>query len=154
MNQTSLPAFAPAGFGGLTSAELAVMSALKLAIVLAALWLAWRRRALPAAEVFSTIALVWLVFFVFAPGIGAQYFVWLAPFFAIHSPRAFAAFTAAASVFLFVFYNTICGGLPWWRGLSTAELLPRWVAWSNVAWLTLVAILATWIKRVSVTPKT
>lgn len=148
LNQTALPAFAPAGFSGLTSAELAVMSALKLVIVIAALWLAWWRRALPVAEVWSTLALVWLVFFVFAPGIGAQYFVWLAPFLAIHSPRAFAAFTAAASVFLFVFYNTISGGLPWWRGLSTAELLPRWVAWSNVAWLTLVAILAASLRTV------
>ena len=141
LNHTSWPAFAPAGFSGLTTAELAVMTVLKIVIVAASLWVAWRRAALPATEVFSTLALVWLVFFVFAPGIGAQYFVWLAPFLAIHSPRAFAAFTAAASVFLFVFYNTICGGLPWWRGLSTAELLPRWVAWSNVPWLTLTGIL-------------
>jgi hypothetical protein len=94
------------------------------------------------------------VFFVFAPGIGAQYFVWLAPFLAVASPRSFAAFIVAASVFLFVFYNTISGGLPWWRGLSTAELLPRWVAWSNVAWLTLTAILASWVKRSSAAPKT
>lgn len=141
LHQTALPAFAPTGFSGLTGTELAVMSALKLVIVVATLALAWRRRGLPAAEVWSTLALAWLLFFVFAPGIGAQYFVWLAPFLAIHSARGFAAFTAAASVFLFVFYNTISGGLPWWRALSTAELLPRWVAWSNLPWLTLVVIL-------------
>jgi hypothetical protein len=154
LNQTPVSAFAPAGFSGLTSAELAVMSALKLVIVIAALWLAWRRRVLAAADVWSTLTLVWLVFFVFAPGIGAQYFVWLAPFLAVHSPRAFAAITAAVSVFLFVFYNTISGGLPWWRGLSTGELLPRWVAWSNVAWLTLAAILIAQFRRRAEPPKT
>jgi hypothetical protein len=153
LNQTPLPAFAPAGFGGLTGAELAVMSALKLAIVMAALWLAWRRRALPAAEVWSTLTLVWLVFFVFAPGVGAQYFVWLAPFLAVHSARAFALFTATASVSLFVFYNTISGGLPWWHGHSTAESLPRWVAWSNVAWLALAAILANSLRKSPATPE-
>lgn len=143
LNQTPWPQFAPAGFSGLTPEERGVMTGLKGLIVLAALTLAWRRRTRPPAAVWSTLALVWLVFFAFAPGVGTQYFVWLMPFLALHSAAGFAACTAAASVFLFVFYNTISGGLPWWHGQSTAELLPRWVAWSNVPWLVIVAILAT-----------
>jgi Gpi18-like mannosyltransferase len=147
LGQTHLAALMPAGFSGLTPTQLAIMSALKVIIVAAALALAWQRRALEPAEIFSTLALVWAVFFVFAPGVGAQYLVWFAPFLLLAAPRWFAAITAASSVFLFVFYDTICGGLPWYHGASTAELLPRWAAWSNLPWLALVAFLAAWFFR-------
>ena len=141
LSQTGRAVFAPAGFSGLTPTQLAVMSGLKLVIVTAALGIAWRRRILPPVHLWSTLALVWTVFFVFAPGVGAQYLVWFAPFFAIHSARWFAVLTAASSIFLFAFYDTICGGLPWSHGVSTGELLPRWAGWSNLPWLTLVAFL-------------
>ena len=39
--------------------------------------LAWRRRKIPPAEIFQTLALVWAVFFVFAPGFGAEYLAWI-----------------------------------------------------------------------------
>ncbi len=147
LGQTHAAVFAPIGFDGLTPTQLAVMSALKMIIASAALGLAWTRRRLGPEQLFATLTLVWTVFFVFAPGVGAQYLVWLAPFLLVAAPRAFAAITAASSVFLFVFYNAICGGLPWYRGLSTAELLPRWAAWSNLPWLACVALLAGAVRR-------
>jgi Gpi18-like mannosyltransferase len=142
LHATGAAIFAPVGFQNLTTAQLAIMSALKLIIVSSALWLGWKRRPRAATKLPGTLALIWAVFFVFAPGVGAQYLVWLAPFLLLHSARWFAAVTAASTVFLFAFYNTICGGLPWWHGFSTAELLPRWVAWTSLPWLALTGFLA------------
>lgn len=142
LHATGSPHFAPVGFQHLTSAQLAIMSALKLVIIGAAFWFAWCRRTLPPGEMPATLLCIWAAFFVFAPGIGAQYLVWFAALLVLASPRWFAAITAASAVFLFAFYDTICGGLPWWHGVSTAELLPRWVAWSTLPWLTLAAFLA------------
>ena len=142
LGQTHAAALAPAGFSGLTPTQLAIMFALKIFIAAMSLVIAWKQRALAPPQIFSTLALVWTVFFVFAPGVGAQYLVWLPPFLLMQWPRWFAAITAASSVFLFVFYDTICGGLPWYHGASTAELLPRWAGWSNLPWLALVAFLA------------
>ncbi len=139
-------AFAPVGFSGLTPVQQAVMSGLKVVIVLAALWLAWSRRASGDREVFRTLALVWLVFFVFSPGVGTQYLVWLAPFFLVSSPRAYALVTAGSTVFCFAFYHTISGGFPWNFGASTAELVPRWAAWSNAAWLAAIAALVAGVR--------
>ena len=147
LSQTHAAVFAPTGFSGLTPTQLAIMSGLKMVIVAAALGIAWQRRALGPAHVFSTLTLVWTVFFVFAPGVGAQYLVWFAPFLLIHSARWFAAITATSTMFLFVFYDTICGGLPWSHGASTAELLPRWAGWSNLPWLALVAFLVVSLSR-------
>ncbi|MGB8166024.1 MAG: glycosyltransferase 87 family protein [Chthoniobacteraceae bacterium] len=149
LGQTHAPALSPAGFSGLTPTQRAIMSALKVVIVVAAFAVAWRRRGLASEQLFTTLALVWAIFFVFAPGVGAQYLVWFAPFLLVKSARWFTAFTLASSVFLFAFYNTICGGLPWYHGASTAELLPRWAGWSNLPWLTLVAFLAAEVCRAS-----
>ncbi len=147
LHATGWAVFAPVGFQGLTGVQVAIMSVLKWLIVGAAVWIGWRRRGLPALELPGTLLLVWAVFFVFAPGVGAQYLVWFAPLLALQAPRWFAAVTAASSVFLFVFYTVICRGLPWNRGLSTAELLPHWVAWSSLPWLTLAAFLAWSLPR-------
>ncbi len=141
LHVTGWTPFAPVGFQGLTTWQLAVMGALKAVIVGAALWLGWRRRELPAYALNSTLCVIWTVFLVFAPGVGAQYLVWFAPVLLLHAPRWYATITAASAVFLFVFYTTISHGLPWNRGISTAEILPQWVAWTNLPWLTLVSFL-------------
>ena len=140
LTASGVTVFAPVGFTGLTATQTLVMTALKLVIALAALWIGWTRRALAGREIFGTLALVWLVFFAFAPGIGTQYLVWIAPFLLLESPRGFALVTAASTVFCFVFYTTISGGLPWDHGVSTAELVPRWAPWSNLAWLSCLAV--------------
>lgn len=138
---TGATAFAPAGFRDLTSIQLAIMSGMKLIIIAAALGLAWRRRALPASQLPATITLIWTVFFVFAPGVGAQYLVWFAPLLLLTSARWYTIITIASSVFLFAFYHIISGGLPWYHGVSTIELLPRWVAWNVLPWAALTAFL-------------
>jgi hypothetical protein len=143
LHATGWSPFAPVGFQNLTTMQVAIMSGLKAVIVIAALWFGWKRRVLSAADLAKTLTLIWAVFFVFAPGVGAQYLVWFAPLLLRDSPRWFAIITAASSIFLFAFYTTICGGLPWWHGVSTAELLPRWVGWTVLPWLALSAFLIT-----------
>lgn len=140
---TGSPAFAPAGFRDLTATQLAIMSGLKLVIVTAALWLAWRRRSLPATQLPATLTFIWTVFFVFAPGVGAQYLVWFAPLLLLTSARWFAVITTASAIFLFAFYNIISGGLPWYHGVSTIDLLPHWVAWTALPWAALTTFLIT-----------
>ena len=147
LHATGWAPFAPVGFQGLTALQLAIMGALKAVIIGAALGLGWRRRGLPADALASTPCLIWAVFFVFAPGVGAQYLVWFAPLLVLHAPRWYAAITAASAAFLFVFYTTISRGLPWNRGLSTADVLPQWVAWTNLPWLILVAFLISEFTR-------
>jgi hypothetical protein len=114
---------------------------LKVGIVMLALWIAWRRRAMPAGALFSTVALVWAEFFVLAPGVGAQYLVWIAPFLLVDSAFWYGAVTLASGIFLGIFYQTISGGWPWYRGISTAELVPAWVGWSLLPWVALMAFL-------------
>jgi hypothetical protein len=140
---TGAAALAPAGFRDLTTAQLAIMSGLKFVIVGAALGLAWRRRSLPAAQLPATITFIWTVFFVFAPGVGTQYLVWFAPLLLLTSARWYSIITVASSIFLFAFYNIISGGLPWYHGASTIELLPRWVAWNVLPWAALAAFLVS-----------
>jgi hypothetical protein len=138
LRSTGWPVFAPVGFLGLTPWQIAIMSTLKWLIIGAALGIGWRRRHRPAAELPATLMVIWALFFVCAPGVGAQYLVWFAPLLLLHTPRWFAAVTAASSVFLAVFYTTISHGLPWNRGVSTADLLPEWAPWSVLPWLTLL----------------
>jgi len=135
------PVFEPLGFIGLTPAQAMIMTLLKGGIVALALGIAWHRRALPASALFSTVAFVWAEFFVLAPGVGAQYLVWIAPFLLVDSAFWYAAVTLASGVFLGIFYQTISHGWPWYRGISTAELVPAWVAWSLLPWAALAAFL-------------
>ena len=136
------PELAPVGFSGLSQLQQNIMTALKLVIVGATLAVAWRRRMLPSETLFSSCALIWTIFFVFAPGVGAQYLVWFAPFLLLHSAPWFAVVTAASSLFVFAFYHVISGGFPWNHGHSTAELVPHWAPWSIVPWLALLTLLA------------
>ena len=80
----------------------------------------------------------WLSFFIFAPGVAPQYFVWLTPFLLFLSPTLFVCFTAAASVFLFVFYSTISHSWVWYFGVSTNALSAVWAPWNLLPWLTLI----------------
>jgi Gpi18-like mannosyltransferase len=154
LHATGWPVFASVGFLGLNDWQTAIMSGLKYLIIFAAFALAWRRRNHPSADLPATLLLVWTVFFVFAPGFGAQYLVWFAPLLVLTSPRWFTVITAASTVFLFHFYNITAGGMPWDHAISTAELLPQWVGWSRLPWLTLAAFLGwnSWKKTRSAEP--
>ena len=103
--------------------------------------MAWRRRGVEPLKMFETLALAWAVFFVFAPGFGAQYLVWLAPFFLVASETWYAVLTAASSVALFVFYNSISGGMPWKTGFTVHAIANVWAPWFILPWLALVVFL-------------
>jgi hypothetical protein len=106
------------------------------------------------------------LFFVCAAGVAPQYFVWLAPFLLVATPRWSAAVTAAASVFLFVFYNVtanvrtdrvqIVGGDPWtppwvkpWDlARSDNPHIALWGPWQMLPWIVLIGCLAWLTMRV------
>jgi len=141
LNISELP-----GMGGivlfrpLTLPQTIVVHGLKAIVVASALLLAWRRRKGPAEGLLSTMGLVWAVFFTFAPGFGVQYLAWVSPFLLFYSPRWFAAFTAAASVAVFVFYNTISQGMPWQKGFRLEQLSSTWAPWMLLPWAIFLAL--------------
>ena len=135
-----------AAFGGIemfepTPAQSAVMLALKLIIIPSVIVIAWRRRGTEPIKVFQTLALVWAVFFVFAPGFGAQYIVWLAPCFLVASESWYAALTLSSSVALFIFYNAISNGMPWMMGFTLLSTAGLWTRWLILPWGVLAAFL-------------
>lgn len=115
-----------------------VVTALKVAIIIAVLALAWRRRKLDAHGLFASLGWSWVIFFILSPGVCAQYMVWLMPFVLVLSPRFFAWLTATSSLFLFFFYNSIGHGLPWYLAISNGNLAVEWVPWTVWPWATLI----------------
>lgn len=143
------------GFFMLPPAAAATAFLLKLGIVAAVLMIAWRRRYLQGRAVIDSIAYAWIIFFVFSPGISVQYMVWLAPFILILSPTLYGWLTVTSSVFLFVFYNTIAGGLPWYMVISRNQPdgLNLWTPWSLWPWMTLIfGMILLWKKAVLADP--
>lgn len=140
--------FAEVSFFDLSPAQNLVINLCKGLIIVIVLFLAWRRRWDDSRNLWDTIGLVWLVFFVFAPGICTQYLIWLAPFVLLLSPRLYAALTAGSAIFAFVFYDTISHGLPWFRGISTNAINSHWVSWSLVPWIVLIAGLCFFARRI------
>ena len=122
--------------------QIVIATLLKILIIAAVVVIGWRRRRLDGRGVLESIALAWIVFFVFSPGVCAQYLVWPAPFLLFLSPRLFAAVTAACSIFLFCFYNVISQGLPWYLGVSTNQLVNRWAPAGILPWMVFAAGLA------------
>jgi uncharacterized membrane protein len=147
LRMTDLVALRGIAFTDTTPMQAAIMQGLKFFIVAAVLALAWQRRKSGQAEIFRTLALMWAVFFVFAPGFGAQYLAWLAPCFLVASERWYAALTAASSVALFAFYTAISKGLPWNTGFAVHSTAAQWVGWLLLPWLVLTAFLVWQLRR-------
>lgn len=140
--------FARVSFFNLEPAQNFTMIALKGIIIGAALLIAWRRRHVRGLAFISSLAYTWIIFFVFAPGIGTQYLIWLAPFVLILSRKLYVALLISSSVFLFAFYNTTAGGLPWSVSLSLDEARQSWAPWSLFPWIVLiVGAIALWRKN-------
>jgi len=135
------------GSYGLPPAQVHVVVFLKLLVIAGVLFLAWTRRKCRGNELFSTLALAWTVFFVFAPGIAAQYMIWLAPFILLYSEWWYLALTVTSTAFLFVFYNTISHGMPWNYGDSKFVMFPIWTPWTNLPWLVLIGLLVAKVFR-------
>ncbi len=166
LRASGAPVFEKVGFAELSSAQLLVMGICKWGIIAGVLAIAWLRRKSAAPGLFTTLAWVWALFFVCATGVAPQYFVWLAPFLLVATPRWSAAVTAAASVFLFVFYNVtanvrtdrvrITGGDPWtppwvkpWDlARSDNPHIALWGPWQTLPWIILVGCLVWLSMRV------
>jgi len=145
---TDLPALRNIAFLETTPTQAAIMSGLKLVIVISALVLAWRGRKAEGLAIFQTLALIWGVFFVFAPGFGAQYLAWLMPCFLMANARWYAWLAATSSVALFVFYNVISLGMPWRFGFRVHSTAAQWTPSLVMPWLVLAAFLV-WQARLS-----
>jgi len=142
LNMSGIPAFEGiVSMKPLTPAETWVVQTLKLLIIVGTLVVAWRRRKGTGADLLATMAVVWALFFTFAPGFGVQYLVWVSPFLIYYSARWFLAFTAAASVALFVFYNSISNGMPWQKGIGLERFFPVWGPPLLLPWGVFVAFL-------------
>jgi len=138
-------------FYDISPLESFVVSVLKLIIIAAVIMIAWRRRNLGERALFDSVAYAWIVFFVFAPGVCAQYMVWLAPFVLVLSPIFYAWLAASSSLFLFFFYNVTAGGLPWYFALSTNKLNGGWTPWSIWPWAILViGLIGFWRRGMAV----
>jgi hypothetical protein len=141
------PSFSKIAFQHFTPDQAHIMAGLKGLIIALALFLAWAGRRAQGVAVFRTLALVWAVFFVFAPGFGAQYLAWLAPCFLIADEYWYALITATSSIALFAFYTVISGGLPWSGGFTVYEIASRWTGWFVLPWLVLAAYLIWEMRR-------
>jgi hypothetical protein len=140
LSQTGAGDFSRSDFQHLSFAQNLTATLLKLVIVSAAVLLAYRRRNRTGAQgLCDSLAITWLIFFVFSPGIGAQYLVWIAPFLLLWSPQIYLWLTAASSLFLFVFYNVISGGLPWYYGVSNGSRNAEWLPWTIWPWMILAS---------------
>jgi uncharacterized membrane protein len=140
LRQSGLHDFSGISFYDFEPAQNVVVTILKLIIVSAALWIAWQNRSARGRGFVESLAYTWLVFFVFAPGVCPQYLVWLAPFVLILSPPLYAAILVSSSIFLFAFYNSTAGGLPWSVALALNESMQQhWARWSLLPWITIAA---------------
>ena len=138
---TGRPEFSRVSFFGLGPWQTFVVTGCKLFIILAVLTLAWRRRKVEGRGIWDSIAYGWIIFFVFAPGVCTQYFIWIAPFILLLSPTFYTWLLGTSSIFAFVFYNTISNGLPWYLGISINALNRIWTPWSLLPWLALITVL-------------
>jgi Gpi18-like mannosyltransferase len=141
------------GFFNLPAGATTVAWMLKAAIVLAVIALAWRRRHLSESEFFDSLAYAWIVFFVLAPGVCPQYFVWLAPFILLLSPTFYGWFTISSSAALFFFYNGLTGGLPWYIGIArnNADGSSQLAVWALLPWAALiVGVILFWNSAISI----
>jgi hypothetical protein len=138
------------GFVKLPPAATIVAIVLKVAIVVSVVAVAWRRRQLNAAAMISSITYAWLFFFALSPGFCAYYLLWLAPFVLLFSPSFYALLTAASSLFLFIFYNTLAGGLPWHIAIGKFSDPARFnviAPWSLCAWAAVLCGLIIFWKK-------
>ena len=144
---TNHPALREMGFTDASATHQIIAQILKAIVVIAVLAVAWRRRKVEPLGIFTTLALSWTIFFVLAPGFGAQYLVWLAPFYLVAAEGWYAALTIASTIGLTVYYTASCNGaIPWNfaqnpnRGIATSS------PWLVLTWLVLVLFLAKTVR--------
>ena len=135
-------------FKGLTATQNMLAAVLKFAAIGGIATVGWLRRKVAPSELAATIGIAWLVFFIFAPGVGVQYMVWAAPFVLLLSARGYAVITAATTVFLFAFYHsTSSGRWPWFFAVPRGPETPLWSAWGVLAWLGFLGVFIALVRR-------
>jgi hypothetical protein len=150
---TELGGFQGISFADISPAKAAVVTLLKIFIVVAVCVIGWRRQALDGAGLIRSLAYAWTIFFIFSPGVCAQYMVWLAPFILLLSPVFYSWLTGASALFLFFFYNITAHGLPWYMAVSTNKLTSMWMPWSLWPWtLLIVGLLLLWRRASAADP--
>ncbi|MEO6788566.1 MAG: glycosyltransferase 87 family protein [Chthoniobacteraceae bacterium] len=128
-------------FKGLTTTQNMLAAGLKFTAIGGISAIGWLRRKVAPAELAATVGMAWLVFFIFAPGVGVQYMVWAAPFLLLLSAPGYAVITAASTVFLFSFYHTTSSGRwPWFFAVPRGPETPIWSAWGVFAWLSFLCV--------------
>jgi hypothetical protein len=144
LHQTGAEVFKTVSFKGLSDAQNWVALGLKCLMLLGVLTLGWRRRKVEEGEFFTTLTAAFAVLFVFAPGAGPQYLVWIAPFLAWARPRWYVGVTLSSSVYMFAFYHaTAKYEFPWELSFPKGPEIAVWGPWMNVAWGALILLLAT-----------
>ncbi len=141
-------------FKALTDTQNAIASVLKFAAIGGIAAAGWFRRKAVPAQFPATLGVAWLLFFIFAPGVGVQYMAWPAPFLLLLSARGYAAITAAATVFLAVFYHSTSEGRwPWFLAVPRGPETPLWSAWALPTWLAFIGVFAAlaWRRRLGAT---
>lgn len=153
---TGLAQFNAVGFTNLPAGAAVVSLLLKLTIIAAVLMIGWRRRCLGPPQVIFSLAYAWIIFFVFSPGFCVYYLIWLAPFILLLSPAFYGLVTATSTLFLFMFYNGLAGGFPWFMAVSKFSSPSRfnWLTpWALWPWATLVyGMILVWRKAAATDP--
>lgn len=127
-------------FQGLSSAQMAIASVLKYTAVGGVLLLAWVRRA--KWDVLATLGGAWLIFFVFAPGVGVQYMAWFGPFVLLLTPRGYTVLTVTAAMMMAVFYHITSGfKFPWFLAMPLGPEAPMWSAAAVLPWAAFLIVL-------------
>lgn len=142
LRETGIGDFERMDFTGLSEAQNGVILGLKVITLAGVLALAWRRRKLGGLEFFTTLGAAFTWVFVFAPGAGAQYMVWFAPFVLLLSPRWWVALTAGSAIYMAWFYDSTSGYVfPWDFSFPKGPEIMYWGPWMNLAWGAFVALL-------------
>lgn len=118
----------------LGAAASATEAVLKLIIIAGALVIAWRARRARDTDVWRAAALTWGVFFVFAPGVGPQYLIWLAPIVLMASATSYLLLTSASLVSLTAFYG-VTSEWRFYYAHSTVAVVERWLPWMLLTWV-------------------
>jgi uncharacterized membrane protein len=135
---TGLSELSTISFVDLSTAQQWIALILKVIIITGAVLIGWNRRNAGGQRFLETITYTWLLFFAVAPGVCAQYLIWLAPFVLIVSPAFYSLLVVTSSIFLFVFYNSAAHGFPWFVAISNDSSREIWGPWSLLPWLTIV----------------
>ena len=136
------------GFRDLTVEQLQIAMVLKILLVGGIALIGWRRRNVSREGFIVTLAAAWTWFFIVAPGVAVQYFVWPAPFLLLAIPRAYAVITATSTLMLVTFYHTASRGkIPWFYAQPMEPDVQTWSAIGALSWVAFVGVFVVYARE-------